>query len=121
MPTVVGSHPQSSYGKTIYSVLERGETLVVPDITAIPTITPSELEQYRLVKVGAMIITPLIKQDRYVAALAVNDESPRSWKPGEIDLVKETAIRTWSAVERANAESALRRNQDLKYLTDFIA
>ncbi len=43
---------------------------------------------------------------------------PRVWKPAEIDLVKETAERTWAAVERARVEAALRASEG-KYRTLF--
>jgi PAS domain S-box-containing protein len=53
-----------------------------------------------------------------VAALGVNQTSPRAWTVEEIALVEETAERTWAAVERARAEEALRRSEE-RYRTLF--
>ena len=34
--------------------------------------------------------------------------APRAWTPEEVELVKDTAERTWEAIERARAEKQLR-------------
>ena len=54
---------------------------------------------------------PLNKDGRWVASLSVHHGSPREWTPAEIELVPETAERTWAAVERARAEKALRESE----------
>ena len=69
-------------------------------------------------KVSAFTSVPLLKNDRRVGALCVAEMEPRVWKPGEIELVKETAERTWAAVERARVEAALRASEG-KYRTLF--
>jgi signal transduction histidine kinase/ActR/RegA family two-component response regulator len=58
--------------------------------------------------VGAFVAAPLIRDGRLVAALCVSDLSPRAWTSEEVELVKETAERTWEAIERARAEERLR-------------
>src|SRR5205085_9032053 len=57
------------------------------------------------------ISVPLIKNERLIAALSVTSLTARQWTPAEVELVTETAERTWAAVERARAEEALRESE----------
>ena len=68
---------------------------------------------------GAFVAAPLMREGRLVAALLVNDLSPRDWTPDEVGLVKETADRTWEAIERARAEEQLRQANARK--DEFLA
>ncbi|WP_431217537.1 GAF domain-containing protein [Puia sp. P3] len=61
----------------------------------------------------AFIGVPLIKNGRLVAQLGIQQDAPRKWTSDEIVFVRETADRTWAAVERARAEGALRQSQEL--------
>ncbi|TNC60031.1 PAS domain-containing protein [Rubellimicrobium roseum] len=54
---------------------------------------------------------PLVKEGRLVALLSVNDPAPRQWAEAEVRLAETVAERTWSAVERAQAEAALRASE----------
>ncbi len=51
---------------------------------------------------------PLIKDGRMVAGFYVHQAESRRWTDDEVVLARETAERTWEAVERARAEGALR-------------
>jgi PAS domain S-box-containing protein len=62
-------------------------------------------------RVGAQITVPLVQRGRLVASLSVNDTRPRRWSRRDVDLIVETAERTWAAVERARAEAALRESE----------
>ena len=64
---------------------------------------------------------PLVKDGRLVAALCVSLNVARAWEPHAIELVRETAERTWAAVERARAEEALRQSEErLRRLNDAL-
>ena len=58
--------------------------------------------------VDALTAAPLIRDGRAAAARCLREVSPRAWTPEEVELVRETAQRTWDAVERARAEEQLR-------------
>ena len=61
-----------------------------------------------------------VDQGRSTARGAVvADVSPRDWTPEEVELVKETAERTWEAIERARAEEQLRATNARK--DEFLA
>jgi PAS domain S-box-containing protein len=62
-----------------------------------------------------------MKDAEWVATLAVHSIKPRKWKDHEIELIKETAERTWAAVEWARAEAALRASEErLRSLFDTM-
>jgi GAF domain-containing protein len=50
----------------------------------------------------------LVRDGRLIAALCVSHRSARAWSPEEVELIKDTAGRTWEAIERARAEGLVR-------------
>ena len=91
-----------------------GQTVVVDNASADPRLQQTERASYAAMEVAAAIGVPLIKDGRWVAALGVHQATPRHWTPEDIDLVRDVADRTWAAVERAKAETALlEREADL--------
>ena len=83
----------------------RGETVAVPDVTALPGFDPAVWDG---VGIRAFVSVPLVRAERFVAALYVTHDALRPWSQDEIALIEEVAARTWDAVERAQAEAALR-------------
>ena len=67
----------------------------------------AERASYAAMDVVAGVGVPLIKDGRWVASFGVHQATPRQWKPEELDLIRETAERTWAAVEHARTEAAL--------------
>lgn len=59
----------------------------------------------------AFVSVPLVRDGRFAASLYVNAREPHAWAADEIALIEETAARTWSAVEHARAEAALRESE----------
>ena len=78
------------------------------DAQTSPLIPDADRPAVAAVGVGAFVAAPLIRDGRLIAALVVNDLSPRDWTPEEVELVRDTAERTWEAIERARAEEQLR-------------
>ena len=96
-----------------------GGPVVVADTQTSPLIPDADRPAVAAVGVGAFVAAPLIRDGRLVAALFVSDLSPRDWTPEEVELVKETAERTWEAIERARAEEQLREANARK--DEFLA
>ena len=96
-----------------------GGPVVVADTQTSPLIPDADRPAVAAVGVGAFVAAPLIRDGRLVAALVVSDLSPRAWTPEEVELVKETAERTWEAIERARAEEQLREANARK--DEFLA
>lgn len=74
---------------------------------------PSGAERANSAALGmrAMVASTVRKgENRPLASLAAVCSRPRNWTAGEVALVEEVAERTWSAIERARAEAALRES-----------
>ena len=117
IPSLAGTYPLEPFA-WIEQATQTGEPAVIDNVWTSPLIPDASRAVILGTKVGAFTSVPLIKNERKVGALCAADMEPRVWKPGEIDLVKETAERTWAAVERARVEAALRASEG-KYRTLF--
>ena len=107
-PVPPGRYPISVFSALLLEVYRRGETVAVDDVTADPRITPEELEAYRAYDIGAFAALMLIKGGRPVGVFGVHNVTPRRWTQAELELLRDVADRTWAALERAQAEAALR-------------
>jgi PAS domain S-box-containing protein len=99
-------------GMHVFKCLKAGQKVVIEDVAAEANLDASQKARYTGAHYAAMIAVPLVKDDRLAAALVASSAEPRKWKPEEVDIVEETAERTWSAVERARAEAALRKSEE---------
>ena len=106
-----GRYRMDAYGKARFDALRAGRTIVSYDSSAEPETTPAERRNTQALDIGARINVPLVKAGRLVCMLAVNDARPRAWTAAEVEAVRETAERTWAAVERARAEQALQASE----------
>ncbi|WP_375478882.1 YlcI/YnfO family protein [uncultured Nostoc sp.] len=106
-----GLYHLEDFGRNLTDDHRAGRTAIVPDVTNYPKYTASEKASYRSIDIAAHIDVPLIKNDRFVALLAVHQANPRQWTKDEAKQVEETAEQTWAAVERARAEAALRESR----------
>ena len=66
---------------------------------------------FRQVGVRALLVIPLIKQGRLVAALSGQMARPRRWCDDEIALLGAVLEQTWAALQAARAETALRQSE----------
>jgi PAS domain S-box-containing protein len=55
---------------------------------------------------------PLIKDGRFAASLYVHQAESRHWREDEVMLAEDVAERTWTAVLRTRAETALRQSEE---------
>jgi PAS domain S-box-containing protein len=111
IPSLAGSYPLEAFA-WIDQATQKGEPTVIDNVRTSPLIPDASREVILSTNVGAFTCVPLLKDDRRMAALCVADLAPRVWKPEEIDLVKETAERTWAAVERTRVEVELRASEE---------
>ena len=119
-PAFTGTFPLAAYGPIIEQA-RRGEPLIVDDVDAEAALTDEEKANYKVIGSTAFISYPLLKGGRWVANLVVHQGEPRRWTTDEVALLRETAERTWAAVERAHAEEALRLSEErLRALLDNL-
>jgi len=95
-----------------------GQVVAVDDAPAEQRLSETDRAAYASRKIAAAIGVPLLNNGRWVAGVGVLNAAPRRWTDDEIGLVRETAERVWSAVERARAEEALRESEE-NYRTLF--
>src|ERR1700680_3651490 len=103
---VTGRFPLQAFGSVALDQLMRGESRVIDDTETNPR-NEAFFPLYRSIHARAHITVPLVKEGRLQAALHVFQEQPRRWTAGEVALCEQLAERTWAAVERARAETAM--------------
>jgi PAS domain S-box-containing protein len=113
-----GRYRLEDYQRNLTADYQAGHSQVVTEIPHNPNYTDAEKARYREIEIAAHIDVPLLKNNQFVALLAVHQSTPRQWTETEVKLAEETAERTWAAVERAYAEAALRESE-AKYRTLF--
>ncbi|MEP0755736.1 PAS domain S-box protein [Trichocoleus sp. Lan] len=113
-----GRYRLEDYRRNLSADHQAGHTQVVTDIPHDPKYTDAQKKRYREIDIAAHIDVPLIKNNQFVAVLAVQQSTPRRWTETEVKLVEETAEQTWAAAERALAQAALRESE-AKYRTLF--
>ncbi|QNF34837.1 PAS domain S-box protein [Adhaeribacter swui] len=116
-PKLLGRFPTSNFGAASKG-LRSGEAFAIENMTSEERLSEKERAAFIAHDVYASIGVPLIKAGRWVANLGIQHGQARQWTAEDIALVKETAERTWAAVERAKAENALRKSEE-KYRTLF--
>jgi PAS domain S-box-containing protein len=116
--SIAGRLDLDDYDPGLLENFREGRTVAVPDLMEEASLTAEGLAAFEAAQVRAHVSVPLVKDGRLVAALGVNQATPRAWTEEEIALVEEAAERTWAAVERARAEEALRRSEE-RYRTLF--
>ena len=104
--------PLPTFGAALLGAYERGESVVVDDVTRDPRFTAEERTVYAAAQVAAFIRTPLIQRGRVVAAVGLHQNTPRAWSQAEADLSREFIDRVWEALERTRSEQALRRSEE---------
>lgn len=109
---IEGRYRYEDYGAALLAELRAGRTVVRPDIQNDPTLTASEKVAHAALQLGATVNVPLVKEGQLLAILFVHCKEPHRWTEEELALVKETAERTWAAVERARTEKALRLSEE---------
>lgn len=112
-----GPHPMGPFTESVRA-LQEGITKVVYDVQTDESFSPEEKAICAGIRVGAFVTVPLLKDGRWVLNLVAHSSKPRPWTPQEVSLLEETAERTWAAVERAQAEEALRESEE-KFRTLF--
>ena len=97
------------YGSYIED-LKRGETVVCADAEKDPRVG-DRAAALEAISARALVNMPISEPDGVVALLYLNNAAPREWSPDELELIRDVAERTRTAVERRRAETAVRANE----------
>ena len=101
----------SDFGSFMPGDFRKGETISYEDAETDPRLE-AQRDTFRALGIRAGVGVPLVKARRLAAVLAINHTQPRRCTDGELRLLEEVTERTWSAVERARAEEALRESEE---------
>jgi PAS domain S-box-containing protein len=118
LPHLFGRYPVSSFGQTLLSVYQNGIVAFSNDVKADVDLAAAKKQAFADIQIGAYIGVPLVKNGQFVAGLTIHSIEPRQWTTSEITIAVETAERTWSEIERARAEAAVRQSE-AKYRSLF--
>ena len=108
-----GRHYVDDHSALLLRELRAGRNIVVADVTNDPAFIEADKERYRAAQIVASLVVPLLKDGQLIAVLGVHQSTPRRWTTEDVALAEETAERTWSEVERARAEAAVRDRESL--------
>jgi PAS domain S-box-containing protein len=108
-----GRYHLNDYGTAMAADMAAGRVVVVHDVREDARTSSSEaLVAYAAISLRAFVIVPLVKGGRLTAYLYAAHPEPRRWSDEELALLGDVAERTWSAVGRAEAETALRESEE---------
>lgn len=121
VPSVAGRVSRlDDFGPEMVAQLRTGQPVAVTDVTRDER-TAAYAPAYTKMGVRALLALPLVRAGRLSIALALQHQAPLQWKDMDIQRARETAERTWSFVEAARAQSALRAERDQsQYIFDSM-
>lgn len=113
--------PLSAHASAMYIAnAQAGRTLVIQDADQDER---DETAQAQLLMRGfaATIRVPCLREGQWVASLHLLQTTPRRWRADEVQLVESVVHHFWPLVEKARAETELRRQEEfLRQLADNV-
>ncbi|MFC4933235.1 hybrid sensor histidine kinase/response regulator [Massilia sp. GCM10023247] len=114
------SYPLDEFGPRIAALTRAGDTFVVDDVDTDPRCREFPM-LFRKETAAAVLTVPLMRGGRLVGFLSLNRAEPYHWTDDDIRFTRETAERTWAALETARAQAALRAERDRsRYIFDTM-
>lgn len=111
LPPMPESIRLSDFPEAFRVVFDR--TLVIEDVLRDERLSDVDKQSIRSLGMGALVAPTLRKgAHRPLRALVAVSAEPRRWTRGEVTLLEDVAERSWAAVERAQAEAALRQSEE---------
>ncbi|MDP9840409.1 PAS domain S-box-containing protein [Neorhizobium huautlense] len=107
-----GRYSYANFGTDLLVDLQAGRPRIVPDVRADDRLDQAGKLALLHHGIQASLNIPLVKSGKLVAFIGVNYPAPHDFKEEEIEHVRETAERTWAAVERARGEAILREEEE---------
>jgi PAS domain S-box-containing protein len=101
----------ASFGDDALTWLRLGEVLTIADIRSMG-LGDERTQAWEAVGLRALITVPLVRDGALKAMLYVHEPHARLWKRSDAAMARDVAERTWSAIERAQAEQSLRESED---------
>ena len=99
------------FGPAVGAALRAGDVVRIHD-AAHDVRTMGYRSAYIADRIAALVIVPLVKSGQLRACLGIDCPEPRHWSEDDVQLARDVAERTWSAVETARAQAELRAERD---------
>jgi len=99
----------TQFSRFMIDAYRSGESVIINDVSCDSRLSKHEQKSLESVNIAAKISCGLLKEGKWVGVFSIHSSSPRIWSQAEIELVEETAERTWVALERARAEEEVRK------------
>jgi PAS domain S-box-containing protein len=110
IPGTLGAHHLSDFVTDAFLTSCRGgEIIVIRDTAADPR---TDAEKYALFKIRSFVCVPLVRDNHWRFLFNVHHSEPHQWRPDEIDLIRELAVRIWTRLERFRGEEELRHSEE---------
>jgi PAS domain S-box-containing protein len=105
-----GEFRREDLGADLISDLAEGRLIRIPDVQKDPR-TRDALDVFQRLETRALVRAPVIRGGRLRAFMYAHDAGVREWTEPEADLLQDVAARTWTEIERARAEAAVRESE----------
>ncbi|MET1114249.1 MAG: ATP-binding protein, partial [Comamonas sp.] len=113
-------YPLDGFGPTLAALMRAGETLVVDDVETDPRCAQCR-EIFRAEGAAAVLTVPVMRSGRLAGFLSLDRDQPYHWLEADVRFTRETAERTWGALETARAQAELRAERDrARYIFDTM-
>lgn len=99
------------------ATFESGQSVAVEDITLDERIR-ADLAEFTAAAIRSWIVSPYLREGKWVAVLAVHSDAPRRWRAEEMALVETVIARVWPLIEQARSIQALHWSEE-RYRTLF--
>jgi PAS domain S-box-containing protein len=111
----------ADFGPDVAGTLGMGRDFIVDDVDRDPR-TGAFAQSYRAIMIGSLLAAPIFKGGHWAANLNIAKPDAYHWSEEDILVARDVAERTWSAVENAIAQAALRQERDRsRYIFDTLS
>ncbi|MEH2070191.1 MAG: ATP-binding protein [Nostoc sp.] len=110
IPSLKMRYTLSDFG-SMAQRMQSGESVFFANHDEDGSMTPETWAAFAAINMRAGGAIPLLKGGTLAAYLFFAHPEPRDWMPSDLEILSETAERTWAAVERARAEAALQKSE----------
>jgi signal transduction histidine kinase/PAS domain-containing protein len=107
------------YGLALAADIRAGRVMRVTDLAGDPRTVGAAAAAHAAIGARASVAAPIQRDGKTVAFMFAHHDQPREWSDEDVELMRQTAARTWDAVSRANAVLALRETDRRK--DEFLA
>ena len=116
-----GNRTMDDFGPQVVAELRAGKVVINEDVGKDHR-TAEHAGSYETIGIRSGLMLPLVKAGKLQVILTIQHATPRVWQRDEVRLAQETAERSWSAIEAAQAQAALRTERDQsQYIFDTMA